>query len=326
MNDVRDLELPVVRASDLADGDPEPAWLFEGLWAEAGVGLIGGEPKSFKSWLALEMATSLASGRPCLGVYDVERPGRVLLYMAEDAAAVVKQRLAAICRHRQLDLAALPIYVVTADALRLDQEGDQQRLRRTVERLRPCMLLLDPLVRLHAVNENSAGEISTLLAYFRQLQRAFQCAVVIVHHSRKNGSATRPGQTLRGSGDLHAFGDSNLYVRRNRDRLTLTFEHRAAPAPDPVELRLASDDDPHLEVIGPAESAHCDDPLDERVLQVLAREPGPVTRRTLRTSLAVRNTRLGEALNRLQTRGRVTRRTEGFALRTAQGGADLFRS
>jgi hypothetical protein len=89
------------------------------------------------------MATSLASGRPCLGVY-VERPGRVLLSMAEDAAAVVKQRLAAICGHRQLDLAALPIYVVTADALRLDQETDQQRLRHTVDRLRPRLLLLAP--------------------------------------------------------------------------------------------------------------------------------------------------------------------------------------
>jgi len=214
MGSPSDLELPVVRAVDLADGDPEPAWLFEGLWAEAGVGLIGGEPKSFKSWLALEMAASLASGRPCLGVYEVERPGGVLLYMAEDAAAVVKQRLAAICRHRRLELGSLPIHVITADSLRLDHEADQLRLRRTLERLRPRMLLLDPLVRLHTLNENSAGEISALLAYFRGLQRAFDCAVVLVHHSRKNGSAARPGQALRGSGDLHAFGDSNLYVRR----------------------------------------------------------------------------------------------------------------
>ena len=315
MSCLSDVELPVVRATDLADGDPEPAWLFEGLWAESGVGLIGGEPKSFKSWLALEMATSLSSGRPCLGVYDVERPGSVLVYMAEDAAAVVKQRLAAICRHRQLDLAALPIFVITADALRLDQEADQQRLRRTLDRLRPRMLLLDPLVRLHSVNENSAGEISALLAYFRQLQRAFDCAVVIVHHSRKNGSAARPGQALRGSGDLHAFGDSNLYVRRVRDRIALTFEHRAAPAPEPVELRLASNDDPHLEVVGPAETANVDDPLDDRVLQALAREARPMTRRALRVCLSVRNTRLGEALNRLQTRQRVIRKTEGFGLR-----------
>ncbi len=315
MNTPSEVELPFVRAAELVDGDPEPAWLFEGLWADSGVGLIGGEPKSFKSWLALEMATSLASGRPCLGVYEVQRPGGVLVYMAEDAAAVVKQRLTAICRHRQLELASLPIYVITADLLRLDHQADQQRLRRTLERLRPRMLVLDPLVRLHTANENSANEISALLAYFRQLQRAFDCAIVIVHHSRKNGSPVRPGQALRGSGDLHAFGDSNLYVRKLRDRLTLTFEHRAAPAPEPVELRLASDDDPHLEVVGPAEASGVDDPLDERVLRALTREAGPMSRRDLRARLSVRNTRLGEALNRLHTRGKVVRRPDGFALR-----------
>ncbi len=262
------------------------------------------------------MTVSLASGRPCLGVYGVERPGPVLVYMAEDAAVVVKQRLEAVCRHRQLDLAALPIYAITADALRLDQPGDQGRLHRTLERLGPRMLVLDPLVRLHRVDENSAGEMSGLLAYFRQLQRAVGTAVVLVHHSRKNGSALRPGQALRGSGDLHAFGDSNLYLRRSRDRLTLTFEHRAAPAPDPIELRLVCGDDPHLEVVGPATEPTTDARLDDRVLHCLAREAAPMTRRALRARLGVRNTHLGEALNRLQTRGRVVRKREGFALRS----------
>jgi len=83
----------------------------------------------------------------------------------------------------------------------------------------------------------------------------------------------------------------------------------------PVELRLAADDDPHLEVVGPAGQDDVDDPLDERVLRALAREAVPMSRRTLRTRLSVRNTRLGEALNRLQTKGRLVRGTGGFALR-----------
>ncbi len=307
-------ELPVVRAADLTQGCPEPAWLLEGLWAESGVGLIGGEPKCCKSWLGLEMTTALASGRPCLGVYGVERPGPVLVYMAEDAGAIVKQRLVALCQHRGLELASLPIYVVTSDVLRLDQARDQQRLRRTVERLRPRMLLLDPLVRLHRIDENSASEVSALLGYFRGLQRAFDTAVVLVHHSRKNGSAVRPGQALRGSGDLHAFGDSNLYMRRTRDRLTLTFEHRASPTPDPVELRLADGDAPHLEVVGPVDPATGQDPLDHRVVRALARHGAPMTRRALRERLAIRNARLGEALTRLQTCGRLHRGPAGFTL------------
>ena len=49
---------------------------------------------------------------------------------------------------------------------------------------------------------------------------------------------------MRGSSEFHAWGDSNLYLRRNRDLresgdITLTVEHRAAPAMPSVTLELA---------------------------------------------------------------------------------------
>jgi hypothetical protein len=43
---------------------------------------------------------------------------------------------------------------------------------------------------------------------------------------------------LRGSSELHGWGDSNLYLRRHRDQLTLTVEHRAAPSLDPIPVQL----------------------------------------------------------------------------------------
>ena len=71
------------------------------------------------------------------------------------------------------------------------------------------MLLLDPLVRLHGIDENHAGDVAELLAYFRSLQRELGLSVVLVHHTRKNAAdGVAAGQGLRGSGDIHAFGDS----------------------------------------------------------------------------------------------------------------------
>jgi hypothetical protein len=67
-------------------------------------------------------------------------------------------------------------------------------------------------------------------------------SVILVHHTRKNAAGVAPGQSLRGSGDLHAFGDSNLYLRRVQDRLLLVSEHRAAPASPPVHLDLVATD------------------------------------------------------------------------------------
>src|SRR5213082_2020377 len=45
---------------------------------------------------------------------------------------------------------------------------------------------------------------------------------------RKGAAHARAGQALRGSSEFHAWGDSNLYLRRVGEQLTLTVEDRAA--------------------------------------------------------------------------------------------------
>ena len=67
--------LPVVRAVDLDDGDTLPRWLVDTLWARAAVGVLGGAPKCCKSWLALDLAVSVATGR--IRVVPVPIPSRV---------------------------------------------------------------------------------------------------------------------------------------------------------------------------------------------------------------------------------------------------------
>lgn len=303
--------LPVIRAADVVDDDEaRPRWLVTSLWSRAGVGILGGAPKCCKSWLALEIALAVASGANCLGNFEVGDVGGVLLYMAEDSAPVVKTRLAGICRHRGLDLAALPVDLITAPALRLDRAHDQARLRDAIAKYAPRLLVLDPFVRLHRIDENDAGQVSALLGYLRELQRAYDVAVLVVHHARKNGVAGQAGQSLRGSGDFFAWADSLLYVRRHRGQLALTVEHRAAPAPDLIGLALEGERDVHLEVTTTAEAATSADDsvatsLEQSVLAALA--SSSLTRASLRTRLRVRNERLGDVLTQLANTGAVRR-------------------
>jgi hypothetical protein len=315
--------LPVVRACDLAVGQPEQPWLFHQLWAAGAVGLLGGPPKSFKTWMGLEMAVSLASATSCLGAYAPARRGKALLFLAEDADHVVRSRLESLCRHRGVALAGLDLFVITVPSLRIDLEGEQHRLRATLAALRPDLLLLDPLVRLHRRDENSAADVSALLAFLRELQREFDTAIVLVHHTRKNGAANQPGQALRGSGDLHAFGDSNLYLQRKGHKLVLTIEHRAAPSPAPVELRLSTGDTPHLELLGAGTSA--EDELTRLVRELLARSDVPLTRGQLRDRLQARNERVGEALARLEQQGLIERTPSGWRTPQARPDGDTER-
>jgi hypothetical protein len=330
-----DAALPVVRVGEIKSGESARRWLVEELWGASSVGVIGGAPKCAKTWLGLDMALSVATGTACLGKYAVPEPGRVLIYLAEDALPVVRERIAGMARHRGFDLGQVPIEVITAPVLRLDRDPDRRRLRETIKRLRPRLLLLDPLVRLHGIDENNAGEVAELLAYFRSLQRQFDISVLLVHHTRKNaGGGAAAGQGLRGSSDIHAFGDSNLYLRRSREHLILSSEHRAAPAAATVCLELVATDEnaTHLEVVGELRDGSAKlasdgkkRSLEERVLDLLG-QGATVTRAKLRDSLGVKNERLGEALEALQRAGQLYRTPAGWQRRNGSLEGDRSRS
>ena len=290
------------------------------LWSADGVGVIGGAPKVGKTWLALDIAVSVATGTPALGCFPVSQPGPVLLYGAEDAPADLRARLAAIAAARGLGLGDLDLGLIVAPTLRLDAARDRARLRATLDRYRPRPLLLDPLVRLHRIDENSAGEMSAVLGELRALQRAYQLALalVLVHHLRKYaGARGAGGQALRGSGDLHARGDSNLYLRRRDCQLVLSIEHRAAPAPPPCRLELATDPAPHLRVLAPEPAADLQAAADlaDQIVTALAAAPAPLSRDDLRAALRTRNATRGDALIRLRAAGRIERCAGGFRLR-----------
>jgi hypothetical protein len=313
MSILSDHPLPVVRVGEIPCEENAPRWLVEQLWGASSVGVIGGAPKCSKTWLGLDLAVSVASGTPCLGKYPVPEPGPVLIYLAEDALPVIRERVEGMARYRALDFTSLDIHVITAPVLRLDRDPHRTRLLETAKRLRPRLLLLDPLVRLHGIDENNAGEVAGLLAYFRLLQRRLDLSVVLVHHTRKNAAGgAAAGLGLRGSSDIHAFGDSNLYLRRSRDRLLLSSEHRAAPASPSVYLDLVATDPErtHLEVVAelhPQQRHH----LQEQVLAALDKD-NVLTRVKLRELLSVKNERLGDALESLERAGRIRRNSSGW--------------
>jgi hypothetical protein len=316
--------LPVTRAGDLPVCPPEHRWLIEDLWADEAVGIVGGEPKCGKSFLALDMIVAVAAGVPCLRRFPPARRGPVLLYAAEDALHLVRSRLEGICRAARVTLADLPIHVITAPTLRLDVATDRQQLQATVGALRPILLVLDPFVRLHRIDENASSEVAPVLAYLRELQRGFALAVVVVHHARKGAHALRAGQALRGSSEFHAWGDSNLYLRRIQDRLLLSIEHRAAPSQTGLPLALVAVDDAlalHIVDVAPASPPSAPSPL-ERLEHILAQADRPLTLVELRCACRLRTARVCQALAALAAQGRVHKTAAGYQLTASSGVAD----
>ena len=305
--------LPICRADKLEIQLPEKLWLIESIWSQCAVGIIGGAPKCCKSWFGLDMAVSVASGTHCLEQFAVKQVGPVLVFLAEDAVPAIRARIQALCTQRNFDIERLNLYVITASTLRLDLAADQQRLNATLAYLKPRFLLLDPLVRLHRLDENSAADISELLGFIRQMQRRHHTAIALVHHAGKKHRA-QPGRGLRGSSDLHAFGDSNAYLARSNKRIVLSVEHRSAKSMDPVQLELISRSDDSATHLQIAAGKHADltAPLADRVLMLLQKATGPMTRTAIREHLRVNNQRLGNTLDDLKNQALVFKVPKGW--------------
>ena len=165
------------------------------------------------------------------------------------------------------------------------------------------------------MDENDASQIAALLSFLRQLQRQFQLAVLLVHHARKDSNSSRPGQALRGSSELHGWGDSNLYLRRRGSQLTLSTEHRAAPSQDHIPLHLAPPG-PALALVG-ATDVPVDPPPEsvaQRIRRLLTDLKEPISVQRLRQLCGLRTSTVCAALAQLSEQGLVGHDHRGYQL------------
>ncbi len=317
----------VIRAGEIKEV-PEKKWHIESLWGYESVGIIGGEPKCCKSWLALEMALSIATKTPCLGLFAINRPGLCLAYFAEDSKQNTLLRFQNLCQSKRLDPATVPLLLIDAPVLRLDEEKDRQKLETTVAKYKPALLVLDPLVRLHSLDENSAREMAGLLSFIRGLQRKYNLAIILTHHSSKK-RRSRPGQALRGSSDLHAFGDTNLYLSKAKEGIRLQIEHRDAPSDEtplfmklmgadkkePVHLKIVTSENAQRLPTSKTESEkNTPDGVQAGILAVISKNKLPIKGSEIRRELALRKSTVFSNIRELEQKGRITKTSDGWCL------------
>lgn len=309
--------LPVLRVAEIDPAPPGATWLIESIWLAEGVGLLGGQAKVCKTYLAAELSLAVASGLPALGRYQAAIPGPVLFYGAEDSLAALRGRFDGLATARGCDLQKLNVYLIDVPVLRLDRDEDLQRLRAAIDQCQPRLLVLDPFVRLVGnIDENSASDVSAVLGSLRAIQRDHKVAVLLVHHARKSPAA-HPNQAYRGSSDFAAWSDSNLFLSRSGSRLVLNIEHRSAPSPEPVHLRLEQAPAPHLVLADPAPAIPVPDgpnPLHADLSRELESVTRPLSTVELRDRLRRRKSDVVLALERLRAQGVVARTGNGWQL------------
>lgn len=222
--------------------EPTP-WLLRGLLTDQSVFVVGGEPKTTKTWVGLEMAIALATGTKAFGEFDCVHPGAVVLWLAEDSFDNTQARLCALLRTHGADLAA------SAERFLIQTRGPQINVRNPEHlaliiasiRLKmaepPSLLMIDPLRDVHDAVEDKSDDMKVVMSGLRALRDILQCSVLFVHHSAKQSLSTqgrRPGQMLRGSGTVHGSVDGGMYLSNLKTDYSSWWTNNAV-----VELKAA---------------------------------------------------------------------------------------
>lgn len=194
------LEFLTVRAlAAEVDGAPPVGYLLRPVWPADAYGVLAAEHKAGKTWLDLDMAVSVASGTPWLGVYPVERQGPVLVFLGEGGKRKMLRRLRAICSSRSLVLEDQPIEVCFR-APHLTSLIHLGRIADKVAGLRPALVLIDPLYL--AARGAKAASLYDMGAHLENVQavvQAHDAALCVIHHWNQTGTG-KGAERMSGAG------------------------------------------------------------------------------------------------------------------------------
>lgn len=223
---------------------PSVGWLVQDIWPQGARGWIAGEAKLGKSWLALELAVSVATGEPFLGKFPVRQPGPVFYLTEESNLRNLYNRLRMILLAKEIEPEQLrdKLRLLVRKRVKLTDPRWRTRIITAIDKHKPVVLFIDPLRRYHDGGENDSADLVAVLDAAAEFQDHGP-AVPIVHHMRKTSEANagaRAGQQMRGSSDLHAWGDAAMYC-------TGTAEDKNAVV---VEVELKDEEPPPTFVVG----------------------------------------------------------------------------
>jgi hypothetical protein len=182
---------------------PAVEWLIDETIQTDGLTVIYGAPKSFKTFVALDMAMHLANGMNWRGL---ETKPTTVLYVVAEGAPGVGPRARAWCNRHHANIDRIGWVTVAPNLFATD--GDTWHVGQLAADIGAGLVIIDTLARaMPGGDENSAKDIGYVIANFDSIRQQAGCALIAVHHTGKDTA-----RGMRGSSSLQGAVDTSLEV------------------------------------------------------------------------------------------------------------------
>lgn len=307
--------LRVYSAWETLDEPPAQDWCVQGLFTRPSLNMLVGAPGAKKTWLALDLAVSVASGQPWLGHSVGARSPRsnvpVLVLDQEGGLQRTWDRLGRVMRGHNAP-PEVPLYFLPPAGYNLANRSEVDAIAACARSLNAGLIIIDALVNvMPGVDENNVLSIQPVIANLSRLAREANAAVLVVHHTNKRG-------IFRGSNLIASGVDHMLAVESAPDEDIIHISTLKARDIAPVSLTaqanfgLAPDGQAifHLTLASSAAASRSLSPAAGELLHIL--QGNPMTFPQLTASLAdIAPGSIRNLLHNLVTSGHVCRADGG---------------
>jgi hypothetical protein len=210
----------------------EPAEpLIGGKIFRQSIAAIAGDPGSYKTFLAVDWACSVATG--VMWQHHATTQGRVV-YLVGEGRGGIRKRIRAWemvhDRRAEIEVYPMPAPLHTPDA------GETEALVATILERKPDLIVVDTLHRYTpGMDENSAQDMGRFITVLSRLKDETGACVLVIHHTGYSGHE-------RGSTSFRAAVDELFLLRDlNRAKLTVTLvddRHKELPSGTSVQLSM----------------------------------------------------------------------------------------
>jgi RecA-family ATPase len=284
---------------------PAPEYLIDKVIPENSFVGLYGAPGHGKSFVAIDLALCVGSGRPWFG--HAVRQG-LAVYISAEGGAGISKRVATWLEHYRVPGTDAHVAWMT-EAVTVEEESDDiERLISRLEdeiQIQPALFVVDTLARCFNGNENQQEDMGRFVRGVDRLRRSFQSAVLAVHHTRQDEGRERGSTAFRGAADtmiaVSKNADGLVQVRCDKQKDDGEF--------DQLTLRMKVNEDFNSVVL-----VNDSDDATEHVLMFLQGHPKGLSYSAiedLATTAGVSRSTLKRRLKTLLTSGRV-KREEGI--------------
>lgn len=240
----RSTKLPPMRDMAFAikpeNRTPLPGEVIKGILHKGSKLVVGGTSKGKKSWTLLDLAVSVASGKPWWGFQTVQ--GRVLYINFEIQQAFFEGRAAVVAQAKEVTLGAGTFMCMTLRGSTEAIENLADEIIAFILDMEPfALIILDPVYKLMAGrDENKAGDVTAVLNQIERVAVQTGAAIAIGAHFSKGNQAGKDSiDRIGGSGAFARDPDAILIMTAHEESDAFTIEAtlRNFPPTDPFVVR-----------------------------------------------------------------------------------------